>query len=109
MPSISCAWSPRKIALRPVSGCVRTIGCAIGGTLAFCSAVIGSSPWRRGREKSGLWVAPFPLVFFFLLGGEVLLGAYILGDSVLPPGGGASFGNILGGRAARLPPEAVGL
>src|SRR3984957_4251647 len=51
------AWSPRKMALRPVSGCVRTIGCATGGTVAFCSAVSGSSPWRRGRGKSKFWMA----------------------------------------------------
>ena len=38
------AWSPRNTALRPVSGWVRMIGCATGGTFAFCSALSGSSP-----------------------------------------------------------------
>jgi hypothetical protein len=31
-------------ALRPVSGCVRRIGCDTGGTVLFCAGVSGSSP-----------------------------------------------------------------
>src|SRR5262249_27150399 len=74
MPSTVSAWSPRKMVLRPVCGWVRTIGCATGGTFAFCFAVSGSSPWRRVRAKSKFLVAGGPAIFGLHGGRQQVIG-----------------------------------
>src|SRR5262249_6179775 len=49
---------------------------------AFCSAVSGSSPWRRVREKSKLWTARRPSILDLIAAGSKAYAEYISANSV---------------------------
>ena len=100
---------PDRCTCGPVSGCVRTIGWSTGGLARRCSSVIGSSPWRRVREKSRLCTARRFAMRAFHVGVETLVRAVHVAEVRLA----ADVGHDLAVNDRRLAgdarPRAVGV